>query len=97
MSLNRIYDCSPRTATTVGRPRSVSASADEVLRLMPRGVRTALVPVAMGECRVEDAPDFALGWLQKHGALSPSKKAGVAWKQAPMFKTMLTRIAELYR
>lgn len=57
-----------------------------------RGVRTALVPLAKGECGID-----ALEWLQKHEAIAPARKAGINWKHGPKFKTLLHRISERHK
>lgn len=95
--MNRIHDCSPRIAPRQGQPRSESAAGDDLMRIMPCGVRTALIPLAKGQATIDDVPDFALAWLEKHDAIQPTKKAGINWKYGPRFKTLLHRVAERHK
>lgn len=95
--MNRLYDCSPRIAPRPGQPRSESAAGDDLMRIMPRGVRTALIPLAKGQATIDDVPDFALAWLEKHDAIQPAKKAGVTWKHGSRFNTLLHRVAERHK
>ncbi|MEH0147444.1 hypothetical protein V6D40_07205 [Corynebacterium sp. Q4381] len=97
MYSSHVYDCSPRFTASDGQPKSVSSKADDLMRLMPRGVRNALVPLAKGECGLDDVPDYALEWLEKHEAIAPARKAGITWKHGPKFKTLLHRISERHK
>ena len=70
-------------------------TADDLLRLTPRGVRTAIEPLARGERTIEQLPDYALKWLAKHGAIEPAKKT--PWRQTNLGRNYLKRVAGLGR
>lgn len=72
-------------------------TADELIRITPRGVRTAVEPLARGEMPFDAMPDYALQWLKKHGAIEPAEKSGVKWKRTPLLRSYLTKIAARYR
>ena len=72
-------------------------TADDLIRITPRGVRTAVEPLARGEKPFDAMPDYALQWLAKHGALKPAQKSGTKWKYTPLMRSYLTKIAARYR
>lgn len=84
--------CPPITPPRRQR-RNKRLTPDDLLRITPRGVRTAVQPLARGECVLEDLPDYALAWLQKHGAIEPAERAGVQWRQTRLFRNYIKRVA----
>lgn len=77
--------------------KSKQLTADELIRITPSGVRTAVESLARGEMPFDAMPDYALQWLKKHGALKPAQKSGMKWKYTPLMRSYLTKIAARYR
>ena len=93
----QIYDLSPPLSPSRHNAERGHVTADDLIRITPRGVRTAIEPLARGERTLEQMPDYALQWLKKHGAITPAKKTGVKWKRTPLLNNYLTKIAARYR
>lgn len=93
----QIYNVSPTMSTSTRNAERGHFTADDLIRITPRGVRTAVESLARGEMPFEAMPDYALQWLAKHGALKPAQKSGSKWKYTPLMRSYLTKIAARYR
>lgn len=93
----QIYNVSPQMSTSTRNAERGHFTADDLVRITPRGVLTAVEPLARGEKPFDAMPDYALHWLAKHGALKPAQKSGAKWKYTPLMRSYLTKIAARYR
>lgn len=93
----QIYSPSPPISPSRRDAERGHRTAEDLIRITPRGVRTAVEPLARGERPLEQMPDYALQWLKKHGAIEPAEKSGVKWKRTPLLRSYLTKIAARYR
>lgn len=93
----QIYSVSPPISTSQRNAERGCFTADDLIRITPRGVRTAVEPLARGDRSLEQMPDYALQWLAKHGALEPAQKSGTKWKYTPLMRSYLTKIAARHR
>lgn len=78
------------------RSRSMSARADEMIRVAPRGIRTALVPVAKGEQSLDDLPEWEINWLVRREAVKPAESTNATWARTKLMKALLQRIEARY-
>lgn len=90
---SQIYSPSPPISTSRRDAERGRFTADDLIRITPRGVRTAVEPLARGEKPFDAMPDYALQWLAKHGALKPAQKSCTKWKYTPLMRSYLTKIA----
>ena len=93
----QIYSPSPPISPSRRDAERRQLTADELIRITPSGVRTAVESLARGEMPFDAMPDYALQWLKKHGALKPAQKSGMKWKYTPLMRSCLTKIAARYR
>lgn len=94
---SQTYSPFPSISPSRRDTKSKQLTADELIRITPSGVRTAVESIARGEMPFDAMPDYALQWLKKHGAIEPAEKSGVKWKRTPLLRSYLTKIAARYR
>lgn len=91
------YDEPTRYIPAGARSRSISARADEMMRVAPRGVRTALIEVADGHQQIDDLPQWALDWLTRHDAIRPAERSDHDWARTKLLNALLKRIEGRYQ
>lgn len=84
----------PQTTPSRRDVHTRAVTANDLIRITPRGVRTAVLPHARGNITIDQVPDYALQWLHKHGAITRANKPGITWKHTPLMRNYLKRLMD---